>query len=256
MLEATNDNPFWRLDRLEITNDTDRLRGSGRWLTGSDLLTELDFRLDSSDVGTLLGRVGYPNVVSRGRANLEGGVSWQGTPLRLHYPSLSGAFDLEVADGQFRQLAPGMGRLLGVLSLQALPRRLALDFRDVFSEGFAFESVSGSIAMDRGVMATEDLRISGPAAKVWVSGKADINRESQDLRVIVQPTLSESVALGAAAGLINPVAGVVALLAQRVMADPIERMFAYTYEVTGTWADPRVEKLSGTARESTKEPVQ
>lgn len=257
-LEARNENPFWRLDRFEIANDTDRLRGSGRWLTGSDLLTELDFRLESSDVGALLGRVGYPDVVSRGLASLEGRASWQGTPLQLHYPSLSGAFDVDAADGQFRQLEPGVGRLLGVLSLQTLPRRLALDFRDVFSEGFAFESVSGSIAMDRGVMATEDLRIAGPAAKIWVTGKADLNRETQDLRVIVQPTLSESVAVGAAAGLINPVAGVVALLAQRIMADPVERMFAYTYEITGTWADPRVEKLSGTARgtEGTQEPVQ
>jgi uncharacterized protein (TIGR02099 family) len=258
VLEASNENPFWRLDRFEIANDTDRLRGSGRWLTGSDLLTELDFRLDSGDVGALLGRVGYPDVVSRGRAILQGRASWQGTPLRLHYPSLSGAFDIDVTDGQFRQLEPGVGRLLGVLSLQSLPRRLALDFRDVFSEGFAFESVSGSIAMNRGVMVTEDLRIDGPAAKIWVTGEANLDRETQDLNVIVQPTLSESVAVGAAAGLINPVAGVLALLAQRIMADPIERMFAYSYAITGTWADPRVEKLTGAARgtEGTQEPVQ
>lgn len=258
ILEARNDNPFWRLERLEIANDSDRLRGSGRWLAGSDLLTELNFNLQSSDVGALLGRVGYPDIVNRGRAHLDGRLNWQGTPLRLHYPSLSGEFELNVTDGQFRQLEPGVGRLLGVLSLQALPRRLSLDFRDVFSEGFAFERVSGSIDMDRGVMSTEDLRIEGPAARIWVSGQADLNRETQDLRVIVQPTLSESIAVGAAAGLINPVAGVVALLAQRIMADPIERMFAYTYHIAGNWADPKVEKLIGATRgtDGTQERVQ
>ena len=34
--------------------------------------------------------------------------------------------------GQFTKIDPGIGKLLGVLSLQALPRRLQLDFRDVF----------------------------------------------------------------------------------------------------------------------------
>lgn len=253
-LEASNLGPYWYLTDLALINAAGRLGATGRWLAGSAPRTELDFRVESSDVGDLLARLGYPEAVDRGRVTLTGQAGWQGTPLRLDYPSLSGAFEVEASAGQFRRLEPGVGRLLGVLSLQSLPRRLALDFRDVFSEGFAFESVSGSIRMNRGVMHTDNLRIVGPAAKVWIAGDADLNRETQDLRVIVQPTLSESVAVGAAAGLINPVAGVVALLAQRILADPIERMFAYSYAITGTWADPRVEKLSGGAPGTTSAP--
>jgi uncharacterized protein YhdP len=57
----------------------------------------------------------------------------------------------------------------------------------------------------------------------------------------VQPTLSESVAIGAA--IANPVAGVATYLAQKVLRDPVEKIFAFEYAVTGTWADPKVVKL-------------
>jgi uncharacterized protein YhdP len=72
--------------------------------------------------------------------------------------------------GQFVKLEPGVGRLLGILSLQSLPRRITLDFRDVFSEGFAFDAIGGQFAVARGVMATSDLQIQGPSAKVLMSG--------------------------------------------------------------------------------------
>ena len=50
--------------------------------------------------------------------------------------SIGCTVQLALASGQFHKVNPGAGRLLGVLSLQSLPRRLTLDFRDVFAEGF------------------------------------------------------------------------------------------------------------------------
>ncbi|HRQ46593.1 MAG TPA: YhdP family protein [Rhodocyclaceae bacterium] len=242
-LKARNEDGLWTLNTLRIDNPEGDLNASGQWRSGRDSLTELAFRLETRNIGQFLARLGYPEAVRGGNAILSGGIEWRGAPTRIHHPSLSGAVALEAYKGQFRKLEPGVGRLLGVLSLQSLPRRLTLDFRDVFSEGFAFESISGSIAMASGVMRTDDLRIAGPAARIWITGSADVERETQDLAVLVQPTLSESVAVGAAAGLINPMAGVIAYLAQKVLSDPIERMFAFGYAITGSWADPVVEKV-------------
>ena len=95
-------------------------------------------------------------------------------------------------------------------------------------------------------MRTEDLEIRGPAARVRMRGATDVQAETQDLRVAVQPTLSESVAIGAAAGLLNPVAGVVTYLAQKALSDPIEKLFAYEYAITGSWDDPQVQRISAT----------
>ena len=92
-----------------------------------------------------------------------------------------------------------------------------------------------------------DLEILGPAARVFMSGEADAGRETQNLRVRVQPTLSESVAFGSAiatTGVINPAVGLAAYLVQKVLRDPVEKLFSFEYAVTGGWSDPKVEKLS------------
>lgn len=242
-LHAANRGDLWLLDSVTIENDDATLTGSGRWRAGRSPLTEVAVRLDSRDIGALLTRVGYPQVIRGGTAVLDGDLSWESIPTRVDYPTLAGRFSVDARDGRFSKLEPGVGRLLGVISLQALPRRLKLDFSDVFTEGFAFDRVSGNVEVASGVMHSDDFEISGPAARIWFGGSADLEAETQDLKVVVQPTLSESVAVGAAAGLINPVAGVIAYLAQKVLSDPIERMFAYGYSITGSWADPQVETL-------------
>lgn len=248
-LVAVNRANLWQIDRYAITNPDGSVSGSGQWRMSdtpqqpSEM--QLAFKLQSGNVGKLLERFGYEDAVRRASARLEGNLSWRGAPTRIDYPTLAGELKVEATSGQFNKLEPGVGRLLGVLSLQSLPRRITLDFRDVFSDGFAFDGISGSMKVTHGVIRTEDLSIRGPSARVHMSGSADLAAETQDLRVKVQPTLSESVALGAA--IANPVAGVATLLAQKVLKDPIERLFSYEYGITGTWQDPQVVKLAAPA---------
>lgn len=245
-LVAVNRGNLWQIDRFSIVNADGSVAGDGQWhmadgaRAGSE--TQIAFKLQSANVGKMLERLGYGDAVRRGNTRFEGKVGWNGAPTSIDYPSLSGDLSLDVSSGQFNKLEPGVGRLLGVLSMQALPRRITLDFRDVFSDGFAFDSISGSMKVARGVIRTDDLGIRGPAARVHMSGSTDIAAETQDLRVKVQPTLSESVALGAA--IANPVVGVATLLAQKVLKDPIEKIFSYEYGVSGTWRDPQVVKLA------------
>ena len=242
-LQAVNRGNLWHIEKLSIRNPDGSLDADGQWRAGvGSGATRLNFTIDAADVGQLLGRLGYGMGVKRGTAKLQGKVAWAGAPSAIDYPSLDGSLSLEAHRGQFAKLEPGVGRLLGVLSLQALPRRISLDFRDVFSEGFAFDSITGSVSARRGVMETQNLAIQGPSAKVLMTGDVSLVSETQNLKVRVQPTLSETVAIGAA--VVNPLAGVAAYVAQKVLKDPIEQMFAYEYGVTGTWADPKVEKLA------------
>ena len=134
-----------------------------------------------------------------------------------------------------------------MLSLQSLQRRLTLDFRDLFGEGFAFDEITGDVRIQNGIMKSDNLRIAGPAARVAISGEADIAKETQQLKVRVQPTLSAGVSVGAAVLLLaNPIVGAAvgagSLLAQKVLQDPIEQIFAYEYAVSGGWTDPQVER--------------
>ncbi len=243
-VQAFNRGGLWHLNRLTLGSPDGVLSGSGQWWPQAPAKTELDFSLESPDVGALLKRLGHAEAVQGGRATLAGKVAWQGPPTDLNVDSMTGALTLAAEKGQFRKLEPGVGRLLGVLSLQSLPRRITLDFRDVFSEGFAFDSISGSIDIDRGVLRTDPLEIRGPAAKVLMRGSANVPNETQNLDVTVQPTLSETVAVGAALGAVNPVAGVVTYLVQKALQDPLEKAFSFDYKVTGTWTEPVVTRTS------------
>jgi uncharacterized protein (TIGR02099 family) len=242
-LTAVNRDDAWQIEKLAIENPDAKLKGDGTWKHTPNMQeTRLNFSLESSNVGRLLERLGYADALRRGAADLEGKVTWNGPPTSLHYPTLSGTLSLHASAGQFNKLEPGVGRLLGIMSLQALPRRISLDFRDVFSEGFAFDKIAGDMKLNRGMMATENLQIQGPSAKILMKGETNLAEETQNLRVYVQPTLSETVAVGAA--VVNPVIGLATLVAQKVLRDPIEKMFSYEYAVTGSWVDPKVEKIA------------
>ncbi len=239
----------WQIQRVQLTNDDGKLSANGWWRASQPTqLTTLDAELDIGDAGKYLGRFGLPDAVRGAASKIRGQLAWAGGPEAFDYPTLSGAFRIDSSAGQFTKLDPGVGKLLGVLSLQSLQRRLAFDYRDLFGEGFAFDQLTGDVRIENGVMKSDNVRIVGPAARVSISGETDIAKETQQLKVRVQPTLSAGVSVGAAVLLLaNPIIGAAvgagSLLAQKVLQDPIEQMFAYEYVVSGSWSDPVVERV-------------
>ncbi len=230
----------WRIDKLAIANDDATLRASAWWRGGAEE-TALEFSLQSRDTGGLLGRLGYAGLVAGGTARLEGSVSWPGEPFAFDGGALSGDLRLSAEDGQFLEIEPGIGKLISLMSLQALPRRIALDFRDVFSKGFRFDRVDAASHVERGRMQIGEFRMRGPAADVEMSGEVNLAAETQDLHVRVVPGLGDSAST--VIGIVNPVAGVTAALAQRVLKNPLGQIFAHEFSITGAWADPQVTRL-------------
>jgi uncharacterized protein YhdP len=241
----------WKVDKLILANDAGRLEANGAWrVAARTQQTKLDVLLDAPDSGAFLARYGYAEGVKGAATHIEGQVAWAGAPHEFEFGSLNGSFGIRVGPGRFTKLEPGPGKLLGVLSLQALPRRVTLDYSDVFTEGFAFDEITGSVRIASGVMSTSDLRLVGPAAKVDISGETDLAKETQRLVVRVQPALSSIVSSGAALlFLTNPLVGAVvgagSLFAQTILQDPVEKMFRYEYTITGGWSDPVIVKGSG-----------
>ncbi|BBI99171.1 DUF3971 domain-containing protein [Ferrigenium kumadai] len=233
----------WRLRRLRITNPDGSLSGDGVWHgSEANARTSVNLLLDISDAGKILARSGYPNTVKGGSGRLAANLSWAGAPDEFHYATLSGTLNLDTGKGQFLKMDPGIGKLLGILSLQALPKRITLDFNDVFSDGFQFDSIKGNAQVSNGVLDTQDLRLDGSAAKVTMKGRVDMNRETQDLRVRILPAVGDSVSLlGAFAA--GPAVGVGALLMNKVLGEPLDKLVSFEYNVSGTWSDPKVVKV-------------
>jgi uncharacterized protein (TIGR02099 family) len=253
----------WRLNKLSLTMPEAAFTASGNWAAlgaqavapggprqnpkpGERRRTSMKFRLDIADGGSLLARMGMSGVLRRGRGAMDGNVSWIGSPLAPDYPSLTGAFNVSMENGQFLKADPGLAKLLGVLSLQSLPRRLVLDFRDVFSEGFSFDFVRGDVTIEQGIAFTNNLQMKGVNAAVLMEGKADLARETQDLKVVVVPEINAGTA-SLVATVINPAVGLGTFLAQMFLRQPLIRAATQEFHVDGTWTDPRVTRVGRTA---------
>lgn len=234
----------WRIDKLALANADGALAATGKWANQDGrTVSELDYELDIADAGRLLDRFGFANVLRGGKGRMEGALRWHGLPFSLDIPSLSGRLQLNLAAGQFLKVDPSAAKLLGVLSLQSLPRRLALDFRDVFSEGFAFDGVTATAHITNGVAKTDNFKMRGVAATVLMDGTADIAKEAQNLHVVVIPEINVGAASVVYGLAVNPVIGVGTFLAQLFLRDPLMRAFTFEYQVTGLWNDPVVTKL-------------
>jgi uncharacterized protein YhdP len=208
--------------------------------------TTLDFQLEAHNIGAFLARVGNPGLVRDGRARVYGSLGWNGDPAAIDYPSLSGDVQMQAENGQFLEVDPGLGKLVSLMNLQALPRRVALDFRDVFSKGFQFDRITSSGHIERGLLDLHEFRMRGSAAQVEMRGSVDLAHETQDLKVRIIPSLGDSAA--AALAFFNPLLVLPAAIAQRVLKDPLGHIFSFEYAITGTWDNPSVRRLNVDAR--------
>ena len=241
----------WQLSKFNVITPEAQLTATGNWSVGGSATGRtgpaakravMDFKLVVSDSGALLDRLGTEKAIRGGKGQLSGQISWLGSPLELNYATLNGQIQIAIEAGQFLKVDPGAARLLGVLSLQSLPRRFTLDFRDLFQEGFAFDSITGDVHVAEGVAQTSNLRIRGVQALVLMDGSADIEHESQDLRVVVVPEINAGTAALAYA-VINPAIGLGAFLAQALLNKPLAQAGTREFHVTGGWADPKVDRV-------------
>ncbi len=238
----------WQLSKFNLVMPEAQLTATGTWGVGAGAAPDaprrasMNFTLALIDSGALLERLGMGKVVRGGKGSLAGSVSWPGSPLSPDTSKMSGQFKVAIDAGQFLKAGPGAARLLSVLSLQSLPRRLLLDFRDVFEAGFVFDNVTGDVKIGLGVATTDNLRMRGSAAVVLMEGNADLERETEDLRVVVVPEINAGTA-SLAFAIINPAVGLGTFLAQYFLRKPLAAAGTREFHVTGPWDEPKVDRV-------------
>ncbi|WP_182344657.1 YhdP family protein [Comamonas koreensis] len=240
------DKSWWQLKNMVLSNDAASLHASGDWgaqrSSSGGRRTELEMRLDLKDTGALLGRLGMAGVVRQGKGSVQGRIGWTGSPVSPDYTSMDGKLHIDVGQGQFLKVEPGAAKLLGVLNLQALPRRLTLDFKDVFSAGFGFDFVRGDVLVSDGVASTTNMQMKGVTAAVLLEGSANLRDETQDLHVVVIPELNTTT-MALVTTAINPVIGIGTFLAQALFKGPLTQAVTQEFEVSGSWSEPEVKRV-------------
>lgn len=253
-LRANQEGSNWNIESLRIENPDFVVDMSGAWQNWRrQATTKLNINMEASDLGKTLERFGFPGAVKDSTATLKGTLSWPEGPQAFTPSALSGKFSLNVSKGQFLKIQPGVGRLLGIVSLQNLPRRLLLDFRDIFSSGFAYDKIAGDVSITQGVMRSDNFVMEGATAKVELKGETNLAKETQNLHVKVTPAVSDSLSLAAFAG--GPAVGVAAFVAQKLLKDPLGKLTSYEYDVIGTWDEPKEVKSESQPAAPTVSPL-
>jgi len=228
----------WNIDHFLINKGNAPISGDGYW--SSELenpRTSINFNWNMPSVEHALEKLGYPDLIKNGKnASITGILNWDGNPFNFDIKKLSGNFLLRITDGTILESEPGVARLFGLLTLQNLPRRLSLDFSDIFRKGFIFDSISANVKADNGILYSVNFKMSGPAAEVLMEGQIGIANQTQNLHVIVKPRVSDSLSLAALVG--GPLVGAAAFFAQKLLEDPLNKILTSEYQLIGTWDEP------------------
>lgn len=244
-----------RLASARLVNGPTRLIATGDWtVTEGGHETALDLVMETDNAGTTLADFGYAEALSSGVGFHTAYVTWPGAPTEYASQRLSGTATVNIRQGRILDVEPGAGRIFGLLSFQALPRRLNLDFSDFFREGFAFDAISGEFVIRDGVATTDNLTVKGPAAEIRVQGQVNLAERTYNEQVTVMPNVTGAVPWAAVGvGVTNPAAGAAVWLAERLLRKPVSDLTQAKYRVTGSWNNPTVEKLArseGRAKEA------
>ncbi|MDX1516192.1 MAG: YhdP family protein [Woeseiaceae bacterium] len=237
-------------DDILASDPSFEIVGNGRWVADADdprgSRSFLTATLTSNNVEQTMLRLDYtPGIVSSDMGILLD-LNWSGGPAWDFLDTLDGSVQVRFGSGQLDEVDPGAGRVFGLMSVVALPRRLSLDFRDVFQKGFGFDEISGTFRIDDGVAYTCDLSLSGPAADIGIIGRADLVERSYEQTAVVSANVGNTLpVVGAIAA--GPQAAAALFLFSQIFKKPLQDIGQVYYRVGGSWDEPSVESANAAA---------
>jgi uncharacterized protein YhdP len=204
--------------------------------------SDFDIHISSESLGTVLEAMDISSAMRGGQTLVHFDAWWEGPPAAFAFARLNGELDFSVIQGNILTADPGAGRMLGLLSLSELPRRLSMDFRDVFDEGFSFDEAKGTMKLENGTSYTDDMLLSSTVAEITIVGSTDLDAETFDYEFAVRPGVSKTLpVLGAIAG--GPVGAAAGLALQAIFRNALGEAAEARYTISGTWEDPLVEPV-------------
>ncbi len=246
----------FHFESVEAHSPQLRFNARGDWLSnGQGERSDFEIRMTSESLGSVLEAMDISSAMQGGQTVVHFDAWWHGPPAAFALAGLNGEMDLSVIKGNILTADPGAGRMLGLLSLTELPRRLAMDFRDVFEEGFSFDEARGTMRLENGASYTDDLTLSSTAAEIAITGVTNLSEKTFDYELAVRPGVSKTLpVIGAIAG--GPAGAAAGLALQALLRDALGEAAEARYTIQGPWSDPTVERVAAPPRTAQPENAQ
>ncbi len=227
------------IEQLRALSKDVQITASGDWIgSARDSHTHMRINFSAQDLGAMLGAFGFDGLVDGGKTHALIDANWPGSPTAFSLTTMDGTLGVKVDSGRIPEAASsGVGRLLGLVSLTELPRRLTLDFGDVFGKGLAFDSISGDFRLADGNATTDNLAIAGSSADISISGRTGLRARDYDQQLHVVPHVGNSLPLvGAVVG--GPVGAAAGFAMQSLLGKGLNKAAGARYRITGSWEKP------------------
>jgi uncharacterized protein (TIGR02099 family) len=229
---------------LIAKDETFEIVGNGKWVIDeSDPKGHRSFltaNLTSENVEQTMQRLDYdPGIESDDLAMLLD-LSWSGGPSDDLMESLDGEVQVRIGQGQLADVKPGAGRVFGLMSIAALPRRLSLDFRDVFGKGFGFDRIKGTFMLVDGDTYTCDLSLESPAADIGIVGRAGLVTRDYEQTAVVSASFGNALPV-AGALVAGPQVAAALLIFSQIFKKPLQEVTQIYYGIGGSWDEPKIE---------------
>lgn len=234
------------ISELVVDKKEHILRAKGQWQNG---MTNFNGAMQSDDIGELFDEFDITSTVKDSDADITFNLNWQDAPYQFDVASLSGNVNWRLGDGHLAEISDGGARVFSLLSLDSLVRKLKLDFRDVFSKGFFYNSMQGTMQLDKGIAYTQDTKMDGVPADLSIAGHANLNTLEIDYDLAVAPQVTSSIPV-IVAWMVNPVTGLAALAIDKVIHSA-RVISEINFKVSGSMSDPVVQEVDRKSKEVT-----
>jgi uncharacterized protein YhdP len=231
------------VESLKLKSDIAEVDLKGAWTqVDKQQSAVLDSGLRIYDMGSVLSELGYAETIKNGEGTGQVNLYWQGSIFDPLLETVKGSLSFDLNDGRLLEVDPGAGRLFGLMSVQALPRRLILDFSDFFGEGLTFDYMRGKFDFKEGNAFTDNFNLDGPSAKIELKGRVGLVARDYDQQVRVVPHVTSGLPLvGAVAGGVG--VGAVVYLVERLFKRGIDKATEIHYQISGDWDEPVIKQI-------------
>lgn len=236
-------------DSLTLTNGNieagdSRLLVKGEWINRPDgQRTSLKGSVSGGNINDTAGWFGVNVPLHNAPFDVEYDLHWRAPPWQPSEKTLTGVLTARLGKGELTTLNSGRtGQLLRLVSFDALLRKLRLDFRDTFDQGFYFDSITATAWINSGIMKTDNLLVDGLEADIAMKGEIDLVQRRIDMEAVVAPELSATVGV-ATAFVINPVIGAAVFAASKALAPLWNKISLLRYHINGPLDEPEIREV-------------
>jgi len=238
------------IDTFGFAYESAQLIGDGYWRLRDpqrvnqslsvEHVTKLNLTLQGDDFGSLLTEVGFGGTLNEGEGLLAGSLVWPAPAYKPSLENLVGDVDIDLKKGRILKVDPGAVKLAGLFALEAIPRRLSFDFKDLVLDGLDYETIRGNVQLANGIAHASLVQLNSSVGVLDITGESNLITRQYNQRLTVLPRVSSALPIiGIITG--GATAGIGALFAGgflKAIGLDFDRIGLRDYSLTGSWDSP------------------